>query len=149
LRQIAPDCVFSKASASHQRTFMGRRLLCFYEMSRPQRAALTMEQKTMKRLPFALLLGWLLATGPAAANHIFTPDPFSTKGDCEAENARLSNNDAERQYQLRPDLFSSMGEARSFMTRAFSCELNSEDGFWYLTDHRLDVINSEWFQRRR
>lgn len=66
--------------------------------------------------------------------------------ECEAENARLSNEDAERQFDLRPDLFSSLGEARSFMTRAFSCEFDPEDG---LTDHRREVIDSEWFERRR
>lgn len=102
----------------------------------------------MKKICLGLFLA-SLAAGPAAANHIFTPDPFATLGECESENARLSNEDAERQFALRPDLFSSMGEARSFMTRAFSCELNDEDGNWYLVDHRLEVINSDWFQRRR
>ena len=102
----------------------------------------------MKKLPVVLALTALVAANPAAANHIFTPTPFPTYGDCQSENARLSNADAERQFPLRPDLFSSMGEARSFMTRAFSCELHS-DGSWYLTDHRLDVINSDWFERRQ
>jgi len=27
-------------------------------------------------------------------------------------------------------------------------ELSDVDGEWYITDHRLDVINSEWFQHR-
>ena len=103
----------------------------------------------MKYFPLALALGMLVTAGPAAANPIFTPTPFPTYGDCESENARLSNDDAERQFPLRPDLSSSMGEARSFMTRAFSCELDPEDGNWYLTDHRLEVIDSDWFQRRR
>lgn len=103
----------------------------------------------MKKTLAILAFGALMAASPAAANHIFTPDPFATYGDCEAANARLSNEDAERQFPLRPDLFSSLGEARSFMTRAFSCELDPEDGLWYLTDHRLEVIGSEWFDRRR
>ena len=96
-----------------------------------------------------LALGLLMAATPAAANHIFTPSAFATYGECESENARLSNDDAERQFPLRPDHFSSMGEARSFMTRAFSCEYDPDDDSWYLTDHRLEVINSEWFQRHR
>ena len=103
----------------------------------------------MNKFSLTVLLGSIVAAAPAAANHIFTPDPFPTYGDCESENARLSNDDADRQFELRPDLFTSMGEARSFMTRAFSCELNPEDGNWYLVDHRIEVINSEWFQRRR
>lgn len=102
----------------------------------------------MKTLPVTLAVVLALAASPAAANHIFTSTAFPTYGECEAENVRLSNEDAERQFALRPDLFSSMGEARSFMTRAFSCELDSEDGNWYLTDHRLEVIGSDWFQRR-
>jgi hypothetical protein len=106
-------------------------------------------EQTMKNIPLALALGTLVAASPAAANHIFTPTPFPTYGDCESENARLSNDDAERQFPLRPDLFTSMGEARSFLTRAFSCEQDAEDGNWYLTDHRLEVINSDWFDRRR
>ncbi|GGD96487.1 hypothetical protein GCM10011515_15440 [Tsuneonella deserti] len=103
----------------------------------------------MKRpIPSAILAATLLAS-PAAANHIYTPTPFPTRGECEAENARLSNDDAERQFSLRPDLFSSLGEARSFMTRAFTCEYDEDDGYWYLTDHRREVIASEWFKRRQ
>ena len=102
----------------------------------------------MKKLFPALAIAALMAAAPATANHIFTPTPFPTYGACESENARLSNDDAERQFPLRPDLFSSLGEARSFMTRAFSCETNLEDGNWYLTDHRRDVIASDWFRRR-
>lgn len=103
----------------------------------------------MRKLPFTLCLVSLVSAVPSGANHIYTPDPFPSYGECQSENARLSNDDAERQFELRPDLFSSMGEARSFMTRAFSCELNAEDGNWYLVDHRRDVIESDWFQRRR
>lgn len=103
----------------------------------------------MKKLPISLALASLVVAKPAAANHIITPTPFESYGECESENARLSNEDAERQFALRPDLFSNMGEARSFMTRAFSCELDPDDGFWYLTDHRREVIASDWFQRRR
>lgn len=103
----------------------------------------------MMKLPMMLALGSLSLAGPAAANHIFTPTPFASYGECEAENAKLSNEDAERQYLIRPDLFSSLGEARSFMTRAFSCEYDPDDDSWYLTDHRREVIDSEWFQRRQ
>lgn len=103
----------------------------------------------MKKLNFILAFGFLSVAVPAAANHIFTPTPFESFGECEAENAKLSNDDASRQLALRPDLFSSLGEARSFMTRAFSCEYDADDDAWYLTDHRREVLGSEWFQRRR
>ena len=82
----------------------------------------------MNKLPIAIVLASMIGTSPATANHIFTPTPFASYGECESENARLSNEDAERQFDLRPDLFSSMGEARSFMTRAFSCESRDRIG---------------------
>ncbi len=102
----------------------------------------------MKKLPVIIALAGFAIATPAAANHIFTPTPFETYGDCESVNARLSNDDAERQFPLRPDLFSSLGEARSFMTRAFSCEYDPTDDSWYLIDHRLETIGSDWFQKR-
>lgn len=43
---------------------------------------------------------------------------------------------------------STTGELRSFLNRAFTCELNEGDGQWYIKDHRLEVLGSEWFQRR-
>ncbi len=97
----------------------------------------------------AAILAAALAASPAAANHIFTPTPFPTRGECEADNAQLSNDDAVRQFPLRPDLFSSLGEARSFLTRAFTCEYHEHVGYWYLADHRREVIASEWFKRRQ
>lgn len=108
-----------------------------------------MRNLPVKRSLFVAVLGVLLAASPAAANHIFTPTPFASYGECESANAKLSNEDAERQFPLRPDLFSSLGEARSFMTRAFSCEYDPDDDSWYLTDHRREVIASDWFQRRQ
>ena len=105
-------------------------------------------EQTMKRYSL-ILAASLIAAAPATANHIYTPEPFASYGECEAANARLSNDDAKLQFELRPDLFSSLGEARSFMTRAFSCEYDPDEDAWYLTDHRRDVLGSEWFQRRR
>ena len=128
---------------------MGRDFICAQMLDPSVNGGRPVMEQTMKTIPITLALGSLVAASPAAADHIFTPTPFPTYGACESENARLSNEDAERQFDLRPDLFSSMGEARSFMTRAFSCELDPEDGNWYLTDHRREVIASEWFQRRR
>ena len=96
---------------------------------------------------FGALATVVLST-PAQADHIFTPTPFASYGECQSVNVQLSDEDAERQFALRPDRFSSLGEARSFMTRAFSCEYNPDDDSWYLTDHRREVLESEWFQRR-
>jgi hypothetical protein len=102
--------------------------------------------QTMRKFPVILALGALVTASPATANHIFTPTPLASYGECESANA---NEDAERPFPLRPGLFSSMGEARSFMTRAFSCEYDPDDDSWYLSDHRGEVIASDWFQRRQ
>jgi hypothetical protein len=42
----------------------------------------------------------------------------------------------------------SKGEVRSFLNRAFTCEQSGSDGQWYITDHRQEVLDSEWMQRR-
>jgi hypothetical protein len=47
-----------------------------------------------------------------------------------------------------PNLFSSPGEVRSFLNRAFPCRQSAQDGKWYIIDLRGEVINSPWFQRR-
>ena len=103
----------------------------------------------MKIVLTAFGVAIVLVASPAVANHIFTPSAFDTRGECESENARLSNDDAERQFPLRPDLFSSLGEARSFMTRAFTCEYDADEDAWFLTDHRREIIASDWFKRRQ
>lgn len=103
----------------------------------------------MIKLLTPLGLGALLVASPAAANHIFNLDtPFASRGECEAETASLDNEDADSLVDRFPGLFSTTGEARSFIGRAFTCELNDGDGQWYITDHRQQVLDSDWFQRR-
>jgi hypothetical protein len=46
-----------------------------------------------------------------------------------------------------PNFFDSEGDVASFLTRAWTCELNESDGQWYIGDHRFDVLNSDWYQR--
>jgi hypothetical protein len=102
-----------------------------------------------KYLLLPLALGALATATPAAANHIFHLDePFSSRGACEAELQSLSNDD-DFLLDAFPNLFSSPGEVRSFLTRAFTCEQHSSDGQWYITDRRAEVIASPWFQRRQ
>ena len=80
------------------------------------------------------------------AGHLNTP--FPTRGGCEAETSALSNND-DWLLDAFPDLFSSEGEVRSFLNKAFTCERNQSDGNFYITDHRQEVLGSDWFQRRQ
>jgi hypothetical protein len=101
----------------------------------------------MNRSLASLAVGVLFLATPAAAHHIdHLNDPFPTRGECEAERASLSNDDDMLLDQF-PQLFSSEGEVRSFLNRAFTCEL-AGDGQWYIRDHRLEVLGSEWFTRR-
>lgn len=102
----------------------------------------------MIKLFAPLALGALLISGAAQAKHALNTDvPFPTRGACEAERAELSNDD-DFLLEVYPQLFSSPGEVRSFLNMAFTCEQDPSDGQWYITDHRQEVLNSEWFQRR-
>lgn len=103
----------------------------------------------MKQLGALATMALLVAT-PAAANHIFNLDvPFDTRGACEAEVAALNADDSDTLQGRYPGLFSNKGEVASFLTRAFTCELDQSDGQWYIEDHRQEVIDSDWFQRRQ
>ena len=101
----------------------------------------------MKKCLATIAVGALLAASPAAANHIFNPGPYPSRGVCEAESAALSHDDQQSLLDRFPELFSSPGEVSSFLARAFTCDLES-NGQWYITDHRQEVLDSEWFQRR-
>ena len=93
----------------------------------------------MGKLLTAIASGALLLGSSAVANHILHLDePFPTRGACEAERASLSNDD-DFLLEAFPGLFSSEGEVRSFLNRAFTCEQHS-DGQWYITDHRQEVL---------
>jgi len=93
-----------------------------------------------------LAVGLALVAVPAAAHHVeYLDTPYASRGECEAQRAALSNDDDFLIDQF-PALFSSEGEVRSFLNRAFTCERVGGD--WYITDHRVEVLASEWFVRR-
>jgi hypothetical protein len=106
-----------------------------------------MEEKMLKLLA-TLAVGALMVAAPATAHHLDYLDvPFAIRGDCEVQLQQLSNDDDFLLDQF-PQFFSTPGEVRSFLNRAFKCELNGADGQWYIVDHRLEVLQSEWLQRR-
>jgi hypothetical protein len=37
----------------------------------------------------------------------------------------------------------------SFLTRAFTCDLNASDGQYYMTNHILETLDSDWFAQRQ
>lgn len=94
----------------------------------------------------ALAICTLGFAAPLAAHHVENlTTPFDSRGACEKTLQSLSNND-DFLLDRFPQLFSSPGEVRSFLNRAFPCE--TRDGDWYITDHRQEVLNSDWFKRR-
>lgn len=103
----------------------------------------------MRKLLASLIVGTIAIASPASANHPgYTDTPFASRGACEVQRNALSNDD-DWLHDEFPEIFSSIGEVRSFLSRAFTCEPNSGDGQWYITDHRIEVLESEWFLRRQ
>jgi hypothetical protein len=102
----------------------------------------------MKRLSIMMAVGAVAFASPAVAHHVeHLDDAFATRGACEVEKNQLSNDD-DWLIDAFPDLFSSEGEVRSFLNRAFPCEINATDGKWHMVDDRAAVLSSDWFARR-
>lgn len=100
----------------------------------------------MAKLLFVMAAGAVLAAAPAAAHD--TETGFPTRGACEAVSAQTSNAEMERVLSENPQFFSSVGEVRSFLTRAWQCELDESDDLWYIVDYRRQTLGSDWFRRR-
>ncbi len=99
----------------------------------------------LRKLLIALAAGTAVVASPASADHVFDTDtPYTNRGACEAANAELDNGDRE---WLSEATGLSDGEIRSMLKRAWRCELRP-DGQWYITDHRVEVLSSDWWQRR-
>jgi hypothetical protein len=102
----------------------------------------------MTRTGLLIGLAVIGAGAPAIANHVnYTDVPFASRGACEAQRNALSNGD-DFLLDTFPDLFSSEGEVRSFLNKAFPCEIHASDGQWYITDDRVEVLGSRWFEQR-
>ena len=102
----------------------------------------------MKKLSIMAAIGAMAIASPAVAHHVdHLDDAFASRGACEVERNQLSNDD-DFLIDVFPDLFSSEGEVRSFLNRAFPCEINGIDGKWHMVDDRLPVLSSDWFARR-
>ena len=93
-------------------------------------------------------LAALVSASPAAADHVnHLGDAFASRGACEVERNQLSNDD-DWLLDAFPDVFSSEGEVRSFLNRAFPCEISASDGQWHMVDLRIEVLGSDWFAQR-
>jgi hypothetical protein len=101
----------------------------------------------MNKLTALLAFGTVLCAGPAAAHD--TTTAFPSRGACESASADMSQGDKDRLLATAPQFFDTMGDVSSFLTRAWTCDIDQSDGQWYIKDHRFEVLNSDWFKRRR
>ena len=102
----------------------------------------------MKRFGFPMLIGAAgLALATAAAAHDTTTG-YASRGACEAASAGMSNDENAWLVATFPQFFDTTGEAASFLTRAFTCDRNPDDGLYYISDHIEDVLASDWFAQR-
>jgi hypothetical protein len=100
----------------------------------------------MKTFLTLAALGCLSLSGAAAAHD--TQTAFPSRGDCESASAAMSNAEKDWLLVAFPDLFDTTGEASSFLTKAWTCDLNSSDGEYYITNHIEEILGSRWFQQR-
>lgn len=100
----------------------------------------------MKRFTMFMLAGAILVPTAAAAHD--TETAFPTRGACEAASAAMSNDEQDWLVTTFPDVFDTRGEVSSFLTRAWTCDRNPSDGQYYIMDHRQEILDSVWFQRR-
>lgn len=98
----------------------------------------------MKSLKILMLVGATVVATSAVAHD--TETAYSSRGACEAASASMSNDEQDWLLETFPEVFDTAGEVSSFLTRAWTCDRN--DGQYYITDHRQEILDSEWFQQR-
>jgi hypothetical protein len=86
---------------------------------------------------------------PASAHHLENLDtPYASRGECESTVARFNQDDIDMLLERFPTFFSGQGDVESFLTRAFPCEMNAEDGQWYIQNDLAATLGSDWYQHR-
>ena len=100
----------------------------------------------MKKLTICAGVAATLLATPAVAHD--TETGYASRGACEAASASMSNSEQDFLLETFPDIFSSPGEVSSFLTRAWTCDLNASDGQYYIIDHIEEVLGSRWYQQR-
>ena len=100
----------------------------------------------MKRIRIIVALGALTAATPTLAHD--TTTAYASRGDCESASAGMSNAEKDWLVATFPDLFDSTGDAASFLTRAWTCDLNPSDGQYYIVGHIDEILASRWYQQR-
>jgi len=99
----------------------------------------------MKKLSILAGIGATIVATAATAHDTTTAYP--SRGACEAASAGMSNAEQDWLVATFPELFSSPGEASSFLTKAWTCD-RASDGNYYINDHIDEILGSRWFERR-
>src|SRR5574338_1216744 len=110
----------------------------------PESVARGLKEDGMKTLGLLVACG-TAALGTAAIAHD-TATGFSSRGDCEAASASMSNAEQDWLLETFPEFFDTPGEASSFLTKAWTCDL-SGNGQYYIADHIEEILGSRWFDR--
>jgi hypothetical protein len=97
---------------------------------------------------FGLLIISAAAAWATAATAHDTQTAFSSRGACEAASASMSNAEQDWLLETFPEFFDTAGEASSFLTKAWTCDVNASNGQFYITDHIEEILGSRWFDRR-
>jgi hypothetical protein len=87
------------------------------------------KELTMTMLKAALTLAVIAAPAVALA-HTPVDVPYDTRGDCEAQMAQ--DNIFHAQDKVQQDIYDNVGDAMADMHEHFWCELNPDDGYWYM-----------------
>ena len=101
----------------------------------------------MTKLSILIGVAAIGAAAPAVAHD--TSTAYSSRGACESASAAQSIDERDWVLASFPDLFANPGEVSSFLTRAFTCDLNTSDGQYYISDHIEDVLGSDWYLHRQ
>ena len=100
----------------------------------------------MRKFGMLMLVGAAAFTTAAVAHD--TATAFPSRGACEAASAGMSNDEKDWVLETFPQFFDSPGEVSSFLARAWTCDRNGSDGQYYITDHVVQTLNSDWFAKR-
>jgi hypothetical protein len=100
----------------------------------------------MRKLCLLIAIGAAVLATAAMAHD--TATGFSSRGACEAASASMSNAEQDWLLESFPEFFDTSGEASSFLTKAWTCDLNASNGQFFITDHIEEILGSSWFDRR-
>ena len=96
-----------------------------------------------------LVLIAVSCAAPAFAAHLDNLEtPYPSRGACESAVAQFNGDVRPGLLDQFPMFFDRNGDVASFLTRAFPCEYDETVDAWFITDHRGEVLFSDWYQHK-